>query len=34
LKVYKVGDSKLKVYVVGQTTDGHWAGVQTEALET
>lgn len=34
IKVYKVGEVNLKVYIVGKTKDGKWAGVQTEVVET
>lgn len=34
IKVIKTGQAKKKVYIVGQTKDGSWAGLQTEALET
>jgi hypothetical protein len=34
-KVYKLGDEAEKAaYVVGKTTDGHWAGVKTTVVET
>jgi histidine triad (HIT) family protein len=35
IKVYKVGDEAEKdVYIVGQTKDGHLAGVKTQVVET
>ncbi len=34
LKIFKIGESKLKVYVVGKANDGSWMGLETEALET
>ncbi len=34
LKVYKAGDGKVKVYILGKTEDGHWAGLESDALET
>jgi hypothetical protein len=35
IKVYKVGDEPEKdVYIVGQTKDGQWAGLQTTVVET
>jgi hypothetical protein len=35
IKVYKIGDEAEKeVYVVGKTTDGHWAGIKTSVVET
>ncbi len=34
LKVFKAGDSKLKVFVIGKTEDGQWAGLEAIALET
>jgi hypothetical protein len=34
IKVYKLGEVNLKVFIVGKTKDGKWAGVQTEVVET
>jgi Nuclease A inhibitor-like protein len=35
IKVYKVGAGAEKtVYIVGQTTDGRWAGLRTLVVET
>ena len=35
VKVYKVGDEPQKrVYIVGQTADGRWAGLRTTVVET
>lgn len=34
IKVYKVGEVEMDVYIVGKTADGHWAGVKTEVVET
>ena len=33
-KVFKVGKTKLDVYIVGKTDEGDWAGVKTVAVET
>lgn len=33
-RVFRVGDRKLSVYVVGQVKDGGWAGLVTTAIET
>jgi hypothetical protein len=35
IKVFKVGDEAEKeAYIVGKTTDGHWAGLKTTIVET
>jgi hypothetical protein len=35
VKVYKVGDEAEKAaYIVGKTSDGHWAGLKTTVVET
>jgi hypothetical protein len=34
LKVFKVGDAKKDVYVVGKTSEGDFAGVTTKVVET
>ena len=35
IKVYKVGDEPEKrAYIVGRTTDGRWAGLETTVVET
>lgn len=35
VKVFKIGDEAEKqLFVVGKTSDGHWAGVQTTVVET
>ena len=34
IKVYKLGEVSLKVFIVGKTNDGKWGGVQTEVVET
>ena len=34
IKVYKLGAVNLKVFIVGKTKDGLWAGVKTEVVET
>lgn len=33
-RVYKVGRVQVEIYIVGRTTDGDWAGVKTNAVET
>jgi hypothetical protein len=33
-KVYRVGGRKQTVYVVGEASEGGWAGVKTTAVET
>lgn len=34
VKVYKIGEVEMEVYIVGKTADGRWAGVKTEVVET
>ncbi len=34
IKVYRVGKINIDVYVVGKTTDGTYAGIKTEVVET
>ena len=34
LKVFKVGEVNVDVYIVGKTGSGKWAGVRTAAVET
>ncbi len=34
LKVYRLGEINLDIYVVGQTPDSHLAGITTKAVET
>jgi hypothetical protein len=35
IKVYKIGEeAESNVYIVGRTTDGRWAGVKTQVVET
>jgi hypothetical protein len=34
LKVFKVGEVEIDIYIVGQTVAGDWAGVMTTAVET
>jgi hypothetical protein len=35
VRVFKIGDDgRVKIYVLGTTSDGKWAGVKTEAVET
>lgn len=33
-KVFKIGEIKVKILVIGGTSDGLWIGVKTEAVET
>src|SRR5262245_225766 len=33
-KVFKVGQRKVDVYIVGKTDEGDWAGLKTTAVET
>jgi len=34
LRVYKVGEVEMDVYIVGKTNDGRWAGLKTQVVET
>jgi hypothetical protein len=34
LKVYKVGEINIAVYIVGRATSGNWVGLSTRAVET
>ena len=34
VRVFKVGEGRVLIYVLGTTPDGKWAGVKTEAVET
>ena len=34
VKVFRVGETNLDIYVVGKTPEGEWAGLKTEAVET
>ncbi len=34
LKVFKIGEVKIDIYIVGRTATGDWAGIKTEAVET
>ncbi len=34
LKVYRLGEINLDIYIVGQTSDSHLAGIATKAVET
>ena len=35
VRVFKIGgEGRVKIYVLGTTADGKWAGVKTEAVET
>lgn len=33
-QVYRQGKRRVKVYVIGKTAGGAWAGLQTESVET
>jgi hypothetical protein len=33
-KVFKIGEVKIDIFIVGRTTDGEWAGIKTQAVET
>jgi Nuclease A inhibitor-like protein len=34
VKVFKVGETKVSIFIVGQTDDGNWAGLKTTVVET
>jgi hypothetical protein len=34
IKVYKLGETKMDVYIVGKTSEGSLAGVRTQVVET
>jgi len=34
VKVFKVGQRKVSVFIVGKTDEGDWAGLKTTAVET
>jgi len=34
VKVYKIGEVEMDVYIIGKTADGNWAGVKTAVVET
>ena len=34
LKVFKVGEAEIDIYIVGRTVEGDWAGVVATAVET
>ena len=34
VKVFKVGETKVSVFIVGKTDEGDWAGLKTTAVET
>jgi hypothetical protein len=34
IQVHKIGEVNLKVYILGKTKDGKWAGLTTEVVET
>ena len=33
LRVFKVGDGEIDIYVVGRTAEGDWAGIMTNVVE-
>lgn len=34
LKVFKIGEVRVKIVIVGQTPEGRWIGLETDSLET
>ena len=34
LRVFKVGEVEIDIYIVGRTAEGDWAGIMTTAVET
>ena len=34
IRVFKVGEVEIDIYIVGRTADGDWAGIMTTAVET
>ncbi len=34
LQIFRFGEINLEVYIVGQTVEGHWIGLHTQAVET
>jgi hypothetical protein len=34
LKVFKIGEVQIDIYIVGRAPDGEWAGIKTTAVET
>jgi len=34
VKAFRVGEVKVRYYIVGRTKEGDWAGIWTEAVET
>ena len=34
VKVFRVGETNIDIYVVGKTPEGDWAGLKTSAVET
>jgi len=34
VRVYKVGEVEMDVYIVGKAKDGRWAGLKTQVVET
>jgi Nuclease A inhibitor-like protein len=34
LKVFKIGEVQIDIYLIGRATDGDWAGIKTAAIET
>lgn len=33
-KVFRIGEVRVTILIVGRTSDGHWIGARTEAVET
>ena len=34
IKVFRIGEVRIEIYVLGRTADGDWAGIKTNAVET
>jgi hypothetical protein len=34
VKVFRVGETNIDIYIVGKTPEGEWAGLETRAVET
>jgi hypothetical protein len=34
VRVFRVGEIKVAIYLVGRTSDGNWVGLRTESIET
>ncbi len=32
--VFRVGETEIDIYIAGKTSEGHWAGLKTRAVET